>query len=114
MVTTVAACDPWVPPIGRTELSGNITTTHDGQVLENFNLNGSIRVEHDNVTIRNFSLVSQGGPAIYNLNNEKVKAYRVLNCWVSKYTAVPDLDAMSADVMIQSIVLENEGIKVMQ
>ena len=51
---------------------------------------------------------------IYNLNNEKVKAYRVLNCWVSKYTAVPDLDAMSADVMIQSIVLENEGIKVMQ
>jgi phage tail-like protein len=49
---------------------------------------------------------------IYNLNNERVKAYRVYNCWASKYTAVPDLDASSADVMIQSIVLENEGIQV--
>ena len=51
---------------------------------------------------------------IFNLNNERVKAYRVYNCWVSKYTAVPDLDANSADVMIQTLVLENEGIQVMQ
>jgi phage tail-like protein len=51
---------------------------------------------------------------IYNLNNERVKAYRVYNCWVSKYTAVPDLDANSADVMIQTLVLENEGIQVLQ
>jgi phage tail-like protein len=51
---------------------------------------------------------------IYSLNNEKVKAYRVYNCWVSKYTAVPDLDATSGDVMIQTLVLENEGIQVMQ
>jgi phage tail-like protein len=51
---------------------------------------------------------------IYNLNNEKVKAYRVYNCWVSKYTAVPDLDASSGDVMIQTLVLENEGIQVLQ
>ena len=51
---------------------------------------------------------------IYNLNNEKVKAYRVYNCWVSKYTPVPDLDAQSGDVMIQTLVLENEGIQVLQ
>ena len=51
---------------------------------------------------------------IYNLNNEKVKAYRLYNCWVSKYTAVPDLDASSGDVMIQTLVLENEGIQVLQ
>ena len=51
---------------------------------------------------------------IYNLNNEKVKAYRVYQCWVSKYTAVPDLDASSGDVMIQTLVLENEGIQVLQ
>lgn len=51
---------------------------------------------------------------IFNLNNERVKAYRVFNCWVSKYTAVPDLDANSADVMIQTLVLENEGIQVLQ
>ena len=50
---------------------------------------------------------------IFNLNNEKVKAYRIYNCWVSKYTAVPDLDASSGEVMIQTIVLENEGIQVM-
>ena len=51
---------------------------------------------------------------IYNLNNEKVKAYRVYQCWVSKYTAVPDLDADSSDVMIQTLELQNEGIQVMQ
>jgi phage tail-like protein len=51
---------------------------------------------------------------IYNLNNEKVKGYRVYNCWVSKYTAVPGLDATSGDVMIQTLVLENEGIQVLQ
>lgn len=51
---------------------------------------------------------------IYNLNNERVKAYRILNCWVSKYTAVPDLDASSGDVLIQTLVLENEGIQVLQ
>ena len=51
---------------------------------------------------------------IYDLANNKVKAYRVYNCWVSKYTAVPDLDAASGDVLIQSIVLENEGIQVLQ
>lgn len=49
---------------------------------------------------------------IYNLRNEMVKAYRVYNCWVSKYTAVPDLDANSSDVMIQTLELQNEGIQV--
>lgn len=51
---------------------------------------------------------------IYNLNNERVKAYRIFNCWTSKYTAVPDLDANSGEVMIQTLVLENEGIQVLQ
>lgn len=51
---------------------------------------------------------------IYNLNNQRVKAYRIYNCWVSKYTAVPDLDANSSDVMIQSLELQNEGIQVLQ
>lgn len=51
---------------------------------------------------------------IYNLNNEKVKAYRVFQAWVSKYTAVPDLDANSGDFMIQTLVLEHEGVQVLQ
>lgn len=49
--------------------------------------------------------------AIYNLDNSKVKSYRVLNCWVSSYTAVPDLDATSSDVLIESLELQNEGIQ---
>ena len=51
---------------------------------------------------------------VYNLGNQRVKAYRVYNCWVSKYTAVPDLDANSSDVMIQTLELQNEGIQVLQ
>lgn len=50
---------------------------------------------------------------IYNMKREKVKAYKVYNCWVSKYTAVPGLDASSGEIMIQHLVLENEGIQVL-
>lgn len=35
--------------------------------------------------------------------------YQVFKCWVSEYKALPDLDAKSNDVAIQSIKLENEG-----
>lgn len=51
---------------------------------------------------------------IYNLNNQRVKAYHVFNCWVSKYTAVPGLDANANDVLIQTLELQNEGIQVVQ
>jgi len=51
---------------------------------------------------------------VYNLNNQKVKGYRILQCWVSKYTALPDLDASSNDVLIHSLELQNEGIQVTQ
>jgi phage tail-like protein len=50
---------------------------------------------------------------IYNLNNQRVKAYRVYNCWVSKYT-VSDLDASSSDVLIHTLELQNEGIQTLQ
>lgn len=49
---------------------------------------------------------------IQNLKGEIVKKYRVFNCWVSKYTAMPDLDASSNEVMIQTLELQNEGWKV--
>ena len=47
-----------------------------------------------------------------NLMNEAgqvVIAYNIYRCWVSKYQALPQLDANSATVAIQSITLENEG-----
>ncbi|HEY2389852.1 MAG TPA: phage tail protein [Candidatus Angelobacter sp.] len=49
---------------------------------------------------------------IYNLKNEMVKAYRVYNCWVSKYS-VGDLDANSNDVLIHTLELQNEGIQLL-
>ncbi len=50
---------------------------------------------------------------VYNLQNVRVKAYRVYQCWVSKYTA-GDLDAAASDPMIQTLELQNEGIQVLQ
>lgn len=36
-------------------------------------------------------------------------AYRIYRCWVSEFTAMPDLDASANEVAIQSIQLQNEG-----
>ena len=49
---------------------------------------------------------------IFDLKNTPIKSYRVFNCWVSKYT-VGDLDANSNDVLIHTLELQNEGIKLL-
>ena len=36
-------------------------------------------------------------------------AYKVYRCWVSQYTALPELDAGANAVAIQSITIEHEG-----
>lgn len=46
---------------------------------------------------------------LYNEAGQKVLAYHVFRCWVSEYTALPDLDASGGAVAIQSLKLENEG-----
>jgi phage tail-like protein len=46
---------------------------------------------------------------VYNLQGVPVLAYIVHRCWVSEYTAVPDLDAGGNAVAIQTITLQNEG-----
>lgn len=46
---------------------------------------------------------------MYNEAGQKVLAYNVFRCWVSEYTAMPELDASANAVAIQSIKLENEG-----
>jgi len=46
---------------------------------------------------------------LYNESGQKVLAYNVYRCWVSEYTAMPELDASANAVAIQSIKLENEG-----
>lgn len=36
-------------------------------------------------------------------------SYKVYNCWVSEYQALPELDANANAVAIQTLKLENEG-----
>jgi phage tail-like protein len=49
---------------------------------------------------------------ILELLNEQgsiAKAYKIYRCWVSEYTALPELDANAHVVAIEKIVLQNEG-----
>jgi len=46
---------------------------------------------------------------LYNETGQLVKAYSVYRCWPSRYVALPDLDANSSGVALETLVLENEG-----
>lgn len=46
---------------------------------------------------------------VHNLQGTVVLSYIVHRCWVSEYTAIPELDASGNAVAIQTIVLQNEG-----
>jgi phage tail-like protein len=46
---------------------------------------------------------------VLNLQGVVVKSYRVFRCWVSEFTALPDLDSNANAIMIEHIVLQNEG-----
>jgi phage tail-like protein len=46
---------------------------------------------------------------LYNEAGQLVLAYRLYRCWVSEYQALPDLDAHSNAVAIETIKVETEG-----
>lgn len=46
-----------------------------------------------------------------NLQGVVVRAYRVFRCWVSEYTAQPELDANANAIAFETIVLQNEGFE---
>jgi phage tail-like protein len=46
-----------------------------------------------------------------NLQGTVVRAYRVFRCWVSEYTALPELDANANATAFETIVLQNEGFE---
>jgi phage tail-like protein len=46
---------------------------------------------------------------LYNLQGVKVRAWNAFRCWVSEFTAVPELDANANAVAFESIVLQTEG-----
>jgi phage tail-like protein len=45
----------------------------------------------------------------YNEAGQLAIAYKIYNCWVSEYQALPELDASANAVAIQHIKLEHEG-----
>jgi phage tail-like protein len=48
-----------------------------------------------------------------NVNDDKnhgpIASYKLNRCWITKYTALPELDAGSSGVGIQSATLRHEG-----
>ncbi|MFV2054091.1 phage tail protein [Aliiroseovarius sp. YM-037] len=46
---------------------------------------------------------------LFNEAGQIVISYQLFRCWVSEYQAMPDLDANSNAVAIQTLKLENEG-----
>jgi phage tail-like protein len=46
---------------------------------------------------------------LYNLQGVKVRAWNAFRCWVSEFTAVPELDANANGVAFETLVLQNEG-----
>lgn len=46
---------------------------------------------------------------LLNLQGTVVAAYNVYRCWVTQYTALPDLDANGEGIAFESITLKCEG-----
>ena len=46
---------------------------------------------------------------LLNEQGAVVMAYNVFRCWVSEYTALPELDSNANAIAIQMLVLQNEG-----
>ncbi|NJK33072.1 MAG: phage tail protein [Deltaproteobacteria bacterium] len=48
---------------------------------------------------------------LLNLQGVPVRSYVVRRCWVSEYTAMPELDANGNGIAFESIVIQNEGFE---
>ena len=48
---------------------------------------------------------------LHNLQGTIVRSYKVFSCWVSEYTALPELDANANAIAFESIVLQNQGFE---
>ncbi|HEX3130831.1 MAG TPA: phage tail protein [Thermoanaerobaculia bacterium] len=46
---------------------------------------------------------------IFNEAGQKVISYKIFRCWVSEYTAIPELDSNANAVAIEMLKIENEG-----
>lgn len=48
---------------------------------------------------------------LLNLQGTVVRAYNLFRCWVSEYSAQPELDANGNAIAFESITLQNEGFE---
>jgi phage tail-like protein len=48
---------------------------------------------------------------LLNLQGTVVRAYNVFRCWVSEFTALPELDANANAIAFESITIQNEGFE---
>jgi phage tail-like protein len=48
---------------------------------------------------------------LLNLQGTVVRGYRIFRCWVSEYTAQPELDANANVIAFEMIMLQNEGFE---
>jgi phage tail-like protein len=48
---------------------------------------------------------------LLNLQGTVVRAYHVFRCWVSEFTALPELDANANAIAFESITIQNEGFE---
>jgi phage tail-like protein len=46
-----------------------------------------------------------------NLQGKTVRAYTLHRCWVSEYTAMPELDANGNGIAFETIIVQNEGFE---
>jgi phage tail-like protein len=79
-------------------------TTFEAWAQTVFNIEGdagmSLKDYKQNMTIE-----------LYNLQGTKVRAWNVYRCWVSEFTAVPELDANGNAIAFESIIVQNEGFE---
>lgn len=48
---------------------------------------------------------------LLNLQGTIVRAYNVMRCWPSEFTALPELDANGSGIAFESLTLQNEGFE---
>lgn len=80
--------------------------THDPAFEDWANLVNNFRADSA-MSLRNFR--KEVVIDVFNLQGSVVMSYIVHRAWVSEFTALPDLDASTSAVAIQTVVLQNEG-----
>lgn len=48
---------------------------------------------------------------VHNLQGSKVLSWQIFRCWVTEYTALPELDANANVIAFESLVLAHEGFQ---